>query len=682
MKGGEKRCYEVVIGVDLASGSPSSRTKQPHYAAVLLRGDKLEVLGFDIPLRKLIRIVWEVRPQALALDNVFELGSSERDVVAVLNMMPEDMHVVQVTRMDGSFVDIREAAALAELKVDFSKPSPIRTAIMAALLAARGYGQRVKLYEDKTKILVVRKSKTRKGGMSQARYARKARAAILQVTRSIKKALDTHGLDYDLVFRKSRGGLESSMFIVYASREKLYGVVRQGDYGDVRVIVRPIYKPHIFFEDQPVAKERKKYLIVGVDPGMVVGIAALDLDGNVVFTASSRSMDRSDIIQLILSYGEPLVIATDVNPAPEAVKKLAAALNAELYVPPQSLSVEEKQAIASKVSRKHGLQVENAHVRDAIAAAFKAYHAFSSKLRQVESAASKIGLEISVESVKAAVLRGKTIAEALEEEIEKVLSQTMEEAKEEEEKGKAPQPSVQEGRQEYEKTIARLSREKALLARKVRELEERVEELERELWLREIEWSKEVAVERRVSLLQGEVKQLREELLKTRERAAKLEETIRELELKIYEVLRGDKIPAPYLKMLTKDSLSKIRKIFGSLSSRVLYVENHGAYEQEALEELVREEVKGVVLRCTDSPLAYALREYRIPAVRIEGVEKLCEHVALLPPDVESRIEEERERMLREEEEACFTEEDLLKIIAEYRSERAAVRKRLQNRRL
>lgn len=662
----------LVMGVDLVSYGGKGRT--PRYAMVLLKDGEVLLENSDVSLHRLIRLLWEYKPNILAVDNVFELGGSERKLVKFFNMLPPTVKVIQVTRWQDEFIDVKEAAMRAGIGYIQGKPTPLKTAYMVALIASRGYGVEVKLYEEKTKIIVSRTASIGPGGMSQNRYKRRLRGIVLSLTRKIKEALDKHGLDYDLTFRKSGGGLESSVFTVYAPREKLYGIVKPLRTSDVRVEIRPIYKPKISFLNREESNTVQRYLIVGVDPGISTGLAILDIDGVPLEIISGRGLDRVDIVNRILSYGIPIVIATDVNPAPDAVKKLASMFNAVLYVPPQSLSSDEKrQLVEEYVSRYHWLRVEDSHQRDALAAAIRAYHNVESKLRQVGSYLSKIGLEVSIDNIKAAVIKGKSIAEAVEEEIAKLYEETeeLEEKPRPPEKQEKPEYSIVEERLREE--LKEVKQEKEHLRERVKELEKRIRELEFELKYVKATRNPEEEAARTIEMLKNEVKRLTEYAKSLEKELNKLRNDIALYKKYFIQILRGEVIPARRLHMLTSDALVKSEKILGEIKKgEILYVENPGYFELDAIEKLAKVKVKAVLLDDIEGKgLIDALKKNLIPVLRLNEylVGELFD-VILVRTDVVLDADKIRKEL--EEERRKLEKSQLLEILKEYRSSRKA----------
>ena len=89
-----------------------------------------------------------------------------------------------------------------------------------------------------------------------------------------------------------------------------------------------------------------KKLIVGIDPGVTVGLAVLSLDGKPVLVESKRGWSLSELLKRISEIGEPTIISSDVSPASEILENLSHKLNAVLFVPMISMGADEKRQIA------------------------------------------------------------------------------------------------------------------------------------------------------------------------------------------------------------------------------------------------------------------------------------------------------------------------------------------------
>jgi predicted RNase H-like nuclease (RuvC/YqgF family) len=150
---------------------------------------------------------------------------------------------------------------------------------------------------------------------------------------------------------------------------------------------------------------RPRYLIVGIDPGTTVGIAALDLNGELVKVHSSRQMGMGDVIEFLYSLGKPIVIASDVSPMPFSVEKIRRAFQAVAYTPRQDISVEVKYELAGRYS--YG----NDHERDALTAAIEASRYWRHKFEPISR---RVPQGIDLDEVKAGIIRGKSLEITLE----------------------------------------------------------------------------------------------------------------------------------------------------------------------------------------------------------------------------------------------------------------------------
>ena len=83
------------------------------------------------------------------------------------------------------------------------------------------------------------------------------------------------------------------------------------------------------------------------------------------------------IIRRISGFGVPVLVASDTSPPSSFVQKIAARLNVRVFSPRESMKKAEKKEI--------GLRIDDPHMRDAYAAAVKAYRKYQNRLRQIDS---------------------------------------------------------------------------------------------------------------------------------------------------------------------------------------------------------------------------------------------------------------------------------------------------------
>ncbi|MEM4486647.1 MAG: DUF460 domain-containing protein [Zestosphaera sp.] len=498
---------EKIVGVDIVrSGGDLS---QFAYALVVVEGGSLKTVK-EVSFGGLIRELWELRPSVLATDNVLELGGNRRNLVKLLRLLPPEINVVQVNVESGRALDLQTMAEEVGLAGSKGKLDPFKTALVIAYLAKEGYGTRVNVFENKVKIYVYPGRSGVAGGSRTEKFMRNLHGIVARHVKKVKEALEGAGIDYDLLVRRSRGGVERAVFVAYTSRERLYGVVRQARGKDVVVKIRPVLSKS-FLSDllrESRGDEEKRYLIVGYDPGMSVGLAVLDLDMTPIYITSGRELDRGEISSVLIKLGHPAVIATDKNPPPEMCRKLAASLGAMLYVPERSLNTAEKEVMVAEFTALHpSLSVRNAHERDALAAALKAYSEFQGKMEKLSRKLREMGLyEVDLQRYRAKVLLNETLSTIVEEIINEYVKG---EGRKELPVPRQPTPpQISKVEEALREKVSELEREKELYRQRVLELEGVVRELTSRLEAVTSDISERVLRDRKVGELAQRVRSL------------------------------------------------------------------------------------------------------------------------------------------------------------------------------
>ena len=653
----------VYMGVDLESGEPGSPGAR--YSIALVDGDgRLLEKVEGASLARILRLAWEWRPEAIGTDNPYELARTGRDLARILELLPPKTRLVQVNVVDGRPVSLREAASRAGLEAGQGKLSPGRTAYLAALLAARGLGAPLELVGEKTIITVSRGRWSRSGGMSEARYQRRIRASVKRAAEKVREALERAGLDFDVTYREAEGGLDSAVFTVYAPRERLVGVVRPHRGVDYTISVRVAHRGEVRLAGAGPERPDKP-LIVGLDPGQTTGLAVLDLHGRVLLTTAGRGLDRGAIIEILESLGKPVIVAVDVDEVPEAVRKLAAQFNAELYHPDRPMSVAEKSALAAKALG--GRLPGTTHERDALAAAYRAYLNLQAKLRHLESYLSKFDVVIDPRRVKEAVIRGITVAEAVERELERILSPALEAPGEPPRPQARGEPRCPQGESErihlLEAEVKRLQAEAERERRRAERLEVELGECRARL---------RSAPQRGPEALEAEARRHAERASKLEAEVEALKGALERLTSLAVRAGRGEVLAARILPALTRPRLRETIEREGPLrEGEVVVVENPGHFDREALDALAEAGVAAVLLPgWSGGPLRLAreLKRRMIPLLRLEdylvevagGYAFVDSRVRLDAEEWVRRVREERERQL-----------DLERIVREYREMRA-----------
>jgi uncharacterized protein len=327
-----------VFGIDVIRGSVRSRTKRPVFAVVVRLDGEITEEG-EMSLFKVLRRVAAEKPDILAVDSLQEISKDHHELYSVLGVLPPETRLVQVTGGEKQ-TSLAVVAARYNLKFN-NKFDPFVEARTIAHVAELGAGHEVIAFGGTTDIIVSRHRSIGKGGWSQNRYIRKIHGSVQQKAGEVEDALKEAVLRYERIDQKGYGGLRRVEFQVRAPREHI--PVSAEAHADVQVRVNARRLDRIHFRPQ---HSKKRNIIVGVDPGTTVGIAALDLDGSLVELKSSRHMSINDWIEEISAIGKPVLIASDVAHMPSSVDKIRRSFHAAGYNPPEDRTQEEKVAVS------------------------------------------------------------------------------------------------------------------------------------------------------------------------------------------------------------------------------------------------------------------------------------------------------------------------------------------------
>ncbi|NYT02835.1 MAG: DUF460 domain-containing protein [Methanosarcinales archaeon] len=513
----------LIFGVDIASGS--ARSRHPSYALAILDGEQATAFNM-ISRHKLIRLIREQRPELIAVDNVHELASSRRDLISLLRQLPMNTRLVQVTGGERQEALTRVARWHG---MTFDRLNPMEEAEACARLAAKGVGQVVCAFEDRTWIKVSRRRSPGRGGWSQKRYSRKIHGTVKGRAREVEKQLRESGFSFTSRAVEGLGGYIRCEFVVEAPRERV--PVKPGCYEDAQVRVEGVERPRLQF--LPL-QQRRGYIIAGIDPGTTTGVAALNLQGELVDVTSARAMSPADVIEWIAARGKPLIVATDVFPTPGAVEKIKRSFNSVLYSPGEAVPAEDKIAMARQFGYK------NDHQRDALAAAVSAFKKYRNKFSLVEKKAPP---EIDPDEVKALVVRGYSIENAIAELVAAPAPERPEQAAEAE--GPADVVQVKDHNRQLEEQIKTLrdyqEELKSDLARKDQEVAGLLRKLERvrDQAYRETRRDHEIRIrDKEIERLRGLLRAERKILRRLKSQRSRLNRTERVEELKGYRRLK------------------------------------------------------------------------------------------------------------------------------------------------
>ncbi len=673
-----------IIGIDiLPQHSPSSHA-QPHYAVAILVDGKIVSKYTDVSLARLLRLIDEEEPDYVAIDNILELGEDVNSVVNIIRNFPPKTKLVQVTKLEGNReYPLSFLARLNGLSVG-DKLTPLQAAEISALLASKGIGSMVKIYDEKTMILVSRARTLKAGGMSRERYLRHIHTLILRITRKVKESLDKAGLDYDYFYRKTVTGLEGSVFIVYAERRKLFGIVRPMKGHDVNVIIKPIERQKVNFIPLKGHEEQFKlsprYIIIGLDPGIVTGMAILDIEGRPLLTLSKRYLSRGDIISIAYEYGTPILIATDVPRPPSMVKKLASTLKAPLYTPPRTLSVVEKEELVHEYLERfrndvfEKIEVVNSHQRDALASAIKAYLNFKPKFEQAEAKIRELGVSIPLREVKALIIRGKSIMDAIND-VKKKYSQKDSRSTVERIAYVTDPQLIEQLRTQIKKQnelIDKLIEERSYLYEQINKLKKRVHQLEELLNEITNEQALKLKENKLIATMSRRIEELQYSLSQLKEERNNLLNDLNEIKKNLRLMLLKKQAPIKYVRALTIDSLNESTEKWNISKGDLLLVLDISLASEDALQRLKSIGIKAILTTTypPDHVNELAL-EYEIPIITIS--ERRVKWILGIPfitnlSELNKSIKEIRKDLKKKARLRSL--QDLKRIVNEYRSMR------------
>ncbi|MFX0044404.1 MAG: DUF460 domain-containing protein [Candidatus Hermodarchaeota archaeon] len=665
--------HEFIVGFDiLPSQSPKSK-KSPKFACVTMHDGIVLSEYPEISRGALLKIVREIRPKWFCTDNIFEIVPDSKSLFRLVERIPSETRVVQVTGIPPRQVSLKRLAKKHGLHAR-GRLGPLESAKIAAKLASLGIGHSLECFGEQTEIKITRGRKPGRGGQSANRFRRKVHSQIQQMTRFIEEQVTTSDIEYELDVRKSDFGYASARIIAYAPLPAIRRLVEPKRGGDFNVIVSPVRKTVEFLPLEPKpapSSPRPRYFILGIDPGSTAAICLLTLEGRIHLLKSGKSLTRTDMIRQVYETGIPVMIATDVRPVPHFVKKIASTVNAELFVPKKEISVADKQELAREFSE--GTRIKNAHERDALTAAVYAFRSIQSKLQQIDKKIREEQIPVDRNQLKALVIKGMPVKEA----INSLLHEESEEADLVPEPAPTEEPLTQE---RYDALLGRYRNAQAEIA----VLQEEVEDLARFVeFLRfresemldslEIVRSKnywKVKRDREVAKKEKELSNLRRE---NQELQKDLEALRKRLELlvgvKRLEI-RGDMLAVKLIPHFTRESIEEYIQKVGLKGGDIVLFEDASGGGPQTAGLLVEKEIRAVIV---DTPLSHLseeeLTQSTIPVIDAKKVElQRIDEFAFIS---RKKFEQQLQRFIKEVRERARRkgEDELVELVERYRRE-------------
>ncbi|AEA46535.1 DUF460 domain-containing protein [Archaeoglobus veneficus] len=612
-----------IFGIDIVKGSVHGRGRPKYALFIVNEGEKEKIVS----KAKLFRLIRQYKPSIVSVDNISELFSSKEELIKFLKEIPPTTKLVQVAGKHS----LPYLAKRYGLRMDIR--NPMDEAKACALLAGFGVGEEVSVFVDKTLIVVSRNRSLGKGGWRQNKYRRRIHDEVRRVYNEIKSKLDELGFEYVEDRKKGYGGISRGVLLVNAPKEAV--PINSFKTRDVQVRVEAVEKERIEFIP---LKQTKAYTIVGVDPGTTTAIAVLDLSGNLLGVSSRKEWSSSEVVDYILSFGKPVVIATDKSSPPDFVSKLRASFNAVLYTPKEDMSVDKKKTLASKY------KVLNDHERDALAAAMEAYNSYKNKLLNIEK---RIPSGYDVDAIKAGIIKGLTLRELLGKK---------KEVKVKEEK---PPKEQREDSEKRENLIRELEEENRILKEEVEKLREEIERLRARIVSISREEHERIRKDNYIRSLEAEIAELRAEI-KERDRIIEdlkeRVEQLRSMKLLEFSGWKGVKV----LTKFTREEIEKLEREIGIEKGDVIYIHNPGGGGRAQAEYLCSRGVKAIIASNVSHTAMAVFEEMEVPVIGVDEVDiKVSDNVAVLKTDrfeeiYRKKVEEMNRKKLERVEQLIF----------------------------
>ncbi len=642
-----------VFGVDIQSGD--IRGDAPSYALAVLEDGQLErdVVSF----RKLCRLITNDEPSLVATDNAYELAADKDALVGFLRQLPSTTTLVQVTGDERPEPLSRVAHRHG---VPYGK-QPMKEAEAAARLAAANVGCEVSAFTNTTTVKVARGRSTGKGGWSQDRYTRRIHGSVKKMAGKVESKLVGANLEFEKEVTEKYGGFSNAVFTVEATPDEI--PISTHRAGDTRIEIEREQRDGISYEPLVTRRDR---VIVGIDPGTTTAAAVVSLDGRVLDTFSSRTVDTAGLIEWLIDQGRPLIVAADVTPMPETVERFRRSFDATRWVPDRDIPVDEK------VHRTREVEYENDHERDALAAALSA---FDDHEDQFDRIAEKTPRQFDRQEVIAHVVAGGASVEAA---LRELSDEPDSEADDE------PAHEVRE-LSEDEKRIRELAAQVERLQAHTEELEatldERdatIEEYKQALSAAKREERRKARERREISQRNREINRLERERDEARERADELEakldrlKELWKLDHSNVDAVAGNRnlVSVKPVEQFTKRAIEETDEAIGLTSGDIVYFRDASGAGRSTAETLVEIEPRVVLREGGLSDVADELLfEAEIPVGPAEAVsiQEIDELAVVDDSEIEAVIAdwEERAAERKREQKASMVDE----LISEHRAD-------------
>ncbi|WP_287587209.1 DUF460 domain-containing protein [Candidatus Borrarchaeum sp.] len=682
----------IIIGIDILPQSSSVKSP-PKFSAVVLQNDNIVDRKTAITKYRLVKLIKELNADILAIDNIYELAPTSEALVSFLARLPPTMKLIQVTgspHPSHGMEPLNRVANRYGIPIS-GKGNAIEEAEVSARLAAKNVGYIASPFEEETEIYVTRARSLGSGGWSQDRYHRRISALIQNAAKEIRDRLESASLDFDITIKDSAYGLDRAIFTVYTSQDKLYGIIKKTKGPDIQIKINPVKRKRIEFipslggTNFPVQATvtKMKKLIVGIDPGVTVGIAILDLRGGVILLDSAKGLSRGDVVRKISEYGTATIIATDVTSVPAFIQTLSTKFNSRIHSATKVMTVSDKNAMIRTFNNTNGTKPSNSHERDALVAALNAYSSHKNVFDRIEAAIKKLDVRIPIsrsfiDNVKALVVQEDIpIKDAIDRLVQEEKEETIiEEAIEVTLTTEQMEAKISESRAKIklqEEQLDNLRTQNELYSSKISELETIIKDFQEKIKLLQSEERTELKKLREIQFRDEEIGRLRKQEIDFKNEISQLRSKFSDLKrLKLIKT-RGYAIPLRIIEIFSVEGINKAKEEFGIKKGDVCLLLDPSGGSKSTADILISFEIKAIITDCKKmSHIAEArFLEYEIPLIErneLKTLKNVDEFAIVDKNELDEKLLEWEKRynqLLKEK-----TQDMLKKIIKEYRKQK------------
>jgi predicted RNase H-like nuclease (RuvC/YqgF family) len=680
----------IIIGIDILPQSSSVKSP-PKFAVVVLRDDSVIDRKPAITKYRLVKLIKTLNADILAVDNIYELAPTSEALVSFLVRLPSTMKLIQVTGSPHPSHGMEPLNRVANrYGIPISGKGALEEAEVSARLAVKNVGYIASLFEEETEIYVTRARSLGSGGWSQDRFHRRISALIQSATKEIRDRLESASLDYDITIKDSAYGLDRAVFTVYTSQDKLYGIIKKTKGPDIQIKINPVKRKRIEFIPlgitdfpvQPTVTKTKK-LIVGIDPGVTVGIAILDLRGEVIFLDSAKGLSRGDVIRRISEYGTATIIATDVTTIPTFIQTLSTKFNSRIHSATKILTVSEKNDMVRALNDLNGTKPSNSHERDALVAAINAFSSYKNVFDRIEVTIKKTDIKAPVsrtfiDNVKSLVVQEDipikdAIDRLIQEEKEEIVIEEATKVILTPEQIEAKTSELRAKIKLQEEQLDNFKTQNELYSSKISELESIITDLQEKIKSLLSEERTELKKLREIKSRDEEIGRLRKQEIDFKNEISQLRSKFSDLKrLKLIEI-RGNSVPLRIIETFSEEGINRAKEEFGIKKGDVCLLLDPSGGSKSTAEILISFEIKAIITEVEKmSHIAEArFLESEIPLIARNGLKTLknVDEFAIIDKNEldEKIVEWEKwyNQLLKEK-----TQDMLQKIIKEYRKQK------------